>query len=206
MKKLVIVGSGGHGKVIADIASTTNNYSSIEFRDDRFSRKLKVLGHWVVGNSSITSKEISKSSIIIAVGDNYKRARLYSKLQERSCEFAKMIHPSANVSMHSQIGSGTVIMTGAVVNVDSKIGQNCIVNTSAVIEHDCIIGEHSHIAPGALITGGVTIGNGVLIGAGAIVLPNLTIGKGAIIGAGAVVIGDVEDESVLVGNPAKPIR
>ena len=162
----------------------------------------KLHGHQVYRPSEI--KKIESFPICYAIGSNKIRQQLSTRSDYKVAK--PLIHTTAVKSNFSKIDFGTVIMANVVINADVSIGKHCIINTSAVIEHDVTISDYAHISPNATVTGGVAIGEGTQIGAGAVVLPNLHIGKWATIGAGAVVTKNVPDNTVVVGNPAKPIR
>jgi len=102
--------------------------------------------------------------------------------------------------------AGCVIMDGVTVRPGARLGLCCLLNTGCLVEHDCVIGDFAHVAPRAVILGGVTVGRGAMVGANATVLPSITIGDNAVVGAGAVVTKSVPPGTVVVGNPAKPLR
>lgn len=143
----------------------------------------------------------------IAVGsikDNSKRMELYGKVKQSGYTVPPLIHPGAIVSAeHNKLSEGVQIMAGAIIQPDSFIGENTIINTGAIIEHDCVIGRHVHICPGAVISGKCSVGDGSFIGAGATVIHGIKIGKRSIVAAGAVVINDVQDDTTVMGVPAK---
>lgn len=82
-----------------------------------------------------------------------------------------------------------------------NIGNNVTITNATLLNHDASIKKFL----GKSKIGRIDIGNNVFIGLGAIILPNTKIGDNVIIGAGCVVSGIVEDNSVMVGNPAKKI-
>lgn len=202
-KGYLIIGAGGHGKVIADIMSCLD-LNVIGFVDDntalvgRRILDLPVLGpveRWA---------SINPEGIIIAVGNNQTRRTIVLKLEQYSPPpWCSVSHPSAIIAKSTQIGAGTVMMAGAVINPDTKIGSHSIVNTGATVDHDCHIGDYVHIAPGVNLAGGVKVGDGAFIGIGCSVLPNCVIGAEAIIGAGATVITDVPIGVTAKGTPAR---
>lgn len=200
-KNLAVIGAGGHGKVIADLASRLRRYDTIIFLDDN--EKLKhVSGYDVVGKTDTAMHYAKEYEFVIAIGNPSTRERLHSFLAENGAEFATLIHPFSYVSASAQIGAGAVIMAGAVVQPDTKIGCGVIVNTSASVDHECIIGDFSHIAVGAHVAGEVTIGSKCWIGAGATVSNNVCIKNDITIGAGAVVIKNIDEPGIYVGVPA----
>lgn len=196
MKRLLIVGASGHGKVVADIARLSG-YGDITFLDDNPEIK-QCGGYPIIGRSSQVNG--LDGDVIVAIGN----AKIRRRIQERiSAErLVTLFHPNAVVSS-AQIGRGTVVMAGAVINPDAVIGEGCIINTASSVDHDCRIGSYVHIAVGAHIAGSVEIGDETWIGAGATVSNNLTICADCMIGAGAVVVRDITQLGTYVGVPAK---
>ena len=203
MKKLLILGAGGQGKVVLDLALTCEEWDEISFLDGGKIGE-EVLGYPVIGD--FREYEVLKGQYthaIAAVGNNELRLRLTEELQETGYEVPVFIHPSAVVSQFSSIEIGTIIMPQAVVNVSVQVGKACIVNTAVIIEHDCQVGNGVHLSPSATLGGTVSVGDKSWICLGAKVVNNITIGERVTVGAGAVVINDIEDEILVVGVPAK---
>ncbi|AXG68984.1 putative acetyltransferase EpsM [Kordia sp. SMS9] len=196
MSNICLFGASGHGKVVKDVAASTNTVIDAFIDDHPKSEFLQ--GIPVVSSSKIATYAGNK--FLISIGNNSVRKVLSQKIKN---DFTRLIHKTATISPSAKIAEGTVIMNGTNINADANIGKHVIINTAAIIEHDCHIGDFVHISPNATITGNVTIGEGTHIGAGAIVIPNIKIGKWATIGAGAVIINDVPDDAVVVGNPGK---
>ena len=194
MKKIVIIGASGHGKVIADIAEK-NGYNEIVFLDDNES-VTECAGHPVVGKCiEATSIDGDK---IIAIGNAKIRDRM-----QRTIDTVTLIHPNAVISRRVKIGKGTVVMADAVINSDAVIGDGCIINTSSSVDHDCRIGNFVHISVGSHIAGTCEIGDRTWIGAGATVSNNVNICSDCMIGAGAVVVNDIEKYGTYIGVPAR---
>lgn len=197
--RLVIVGAGGHGKVIADIAFK-NGYKNIVFADDRASGEC--LGFKVIADTSrLNSLDDGDTDFVIAIGNNYTRKKIADANSD--IPWISLIHPSAQIALGAQVGLGTVVMANAVVNPDASIGEHCIINSGATVEHDGRIGNFVHISPNAAIGGTVTVGDCTHIGIGASVRNNITISKNAVVGAGAAVVCDLTKEATYVGVPAK---
>ncbi len=197
MKRLIIIGASGHGKVVADIAKL-NGYEKIVFLDN--DPKVKsCAGYPVLGTDLLTSE--LEGDILIAVGKAATRKKLMDRDNDRT--FPALMHPSAVIAEDVEIGEGTVVMAGVVINSGAKIGRGCIINTSSSIDHDCIICDFCHISVGSHLSGTVAVGENSWIGAGAIVSNNVNICDNCVIGAGAVVIKDIVDAGTYVGVPAK---
>jgi len=201
---LILIGAGGHSKVVADIVTLSNLYKIIGFYDDNQENTLYNIPHLGTVQDLIDHYN-SVAYYICAIGDNMTRSQIVSKL-EHACVGIKWVsyltHPSAIIASTAQIGCGTIVCAGSIIQPDTTIGCHCIVNTSSSIDHDCAIGDFTHIAPGTHLCGNITIGNCVLIGVGCCIVPNRRVGNYAIIGAGTTVIKDVP-ESITIFQETK---
>jgi len=144
---------------------------------------------------------------VVTIGGTQGRDRikLQNIFKENKVVPLTVVHPTAYISKHVQVGAGSQILAGSVIGVGSVLGESCIVNTSSSIDHECVLQSGVHIAPGARLAGSVQVGENSFIGTGAVILPRIKIGKDVIVGAGAVVIKDVVDGQIIVGNPSRPL-
>lgn len=197
MKKLVIIGASGHGKVVADIANL-NGYDEIVFLDDDESVKY-CGGYPVIGKSG--DALYFDADIVVGIGDVEIRKRIQESIPED--RIITLIHPNAVIAEDVQIGAGTVIMAGSVVNPGTRIGKGCIINTCSSIDHDCWIGDYIHIAVASHLCGSVIVDDNTWIGAGSIVNNNITICSNCLIGAGAVVVKNITEAGTYIGVPAR---
>ncbi len=200
LKKLVIIGASGHGKVIADIAVKVG-YEEIRFFDDNPAKK-ECGGFPVVGTSR-KSVGYMECDFIVGIGNAHIRKRIQEQLESEGLHITTLIHPSAVVADSAVIQSGTVVMAGVVINPGAKIGKGCIVNTCSSVDHDCMISDYVHVSVGAHVAGMVHIGAHTWIGAGATVSNNISICGDCMIGAGAVVVKDIERKGTYKGVPAR---
>ncbi len=199
-KRLMIIGAGGHGKVIADIASVIG-YEKIEFLDDDTSRK-ECMNYPIIGTSNEFLKH-RDADYFVAVGNASVRKNLQEKLENSGISVVTLIHPSTVIASNTEIGNGSVVMAGSVINPDTRIGKGCIINTCASVDHDNRIGDYVHVSVGSHLCGTVTVENGTWIGAGTIVSNNIQICEDCMIGAGAVVIKDIKEPGTYIGVPAR---
>lgn len=198
MNRLVIIGAGGHGKVIADIA-TKNGYTDISFVDDNANGDC--MGFPIIGSSSaIHSLNDGKTDFVIGIGSNAVRKKI---AESYDVNWVTLIHPSAQIAIGVSIGCGTVIMAGAVINAFACIGCHCIINSRSVVEHDNQIDDYVHISPGVSLGGTVRIGRLTHVGIGSTVRNSINICSNCTIGAGAVVIKNIERPGTYIGVPAK---
>lgn len=202
MKKIIIIGASGHGKVVADIAKR-NGYGEILFLDDN--EKIDECGGYkVIGK--VNDFIYHDCDMIVAIGDAKIRKRIQNLLEQQQKSIVTLIHPNAVIGECVSIGMGAVVMAGAVVNPHTEIGKGCIINTCSSVDHDNIIGDYVHISVGAHIAGSVKICNEVWIGVGAAIINNISVESECIIGAGAVVICDIKEPGTYVGVPAKRVN
>ncbi|MBP3942183.1 acetyltransferase [Sphingobacteriaceae bacterium WQ 2009] len=193
---LYLYGSGGHAKVVLEIAEVLK--LNIEgFVDDYAENKFLFNYPIYSSNNSYRNEEW-----IIAIGDNSIRKKIANKL---SGTFPTLIHPSANISKRCLVNEGTVIMAGVTVNSSVIIGRHVILNTNSSIDHDCIIEDYVHVSPNVAIAGNVKVGECTHLGIGCCIIQGVSVGRNCIVGAGAVVIRDVPDGTKVVGNPSKKI-
>jgi len=210
MTRVLIIGAGGHAQVVADILlrmrESGTDLMPIGYLDDDPSLiGRNLLGSSVLGNIASLS-ETAHDAVIVAIGDNKVRQRLFLSLQAQGEQFAVAQHPRAVIAPDVTIGPGSMICAGVVINPGSVIGANVILNTGCTVDHHNHIGDHVHIAPGVHLGGQVHIGEGTLIGIGATVMPQRKVGAWSVVGAGALVHTDLPDHVVAVGTPAKIIR
>lgn len=210
IEKIVLIGGGGHCKVIISILKEIGKFEIIGISDS-FKIGSSVLGIPVKFTDE-DLPQLFKSGIknaVIAIGSTgnpSKRIEIFKSITQIGFNLPVIISPHALISEEVEVGCGTVVMSGVIINSGTKIGRNCIINTGAIIDHDCSIGDYVHIAPGVSISGYVFIDSGSHIGTGASVIDNISIGNNSIIGAGAVVIGDIPSFCTAVGVPAKIIK
>jgi len=195
---IYLYGAGGHAKVVADILECSGITIGGFFDAD--SRK-KLWGYPYFSFPGPFSS--AEDQLIISIGDNATRKKI---AETYNVKYAIAVHPSAIISLHSNIGEGCVIMGNALINADAVIGNHCIINSNASVDHDCVLGNFVHISPGAVLCGGVTVGDGTQIGAGAIILPGKKIGANTVIGAGTVVNIDIAENNTAVGNPVRVLK
>jgi len=200
-RAIVVIGSGGHAKVVVDTIQAAGMHVPVVYDDDAARWNQTLSGVPIVGPvDQIQDSEYSLA--VVAVGDAQTRKRLVDRLD---VDWATIVHPDAYVAPSAKLGRGTVVFAGAVVQPDAQIGEHAIINTGANVDHDCRLGDFVQVAPGAHLSGCVTVDEGTFLGTGASVIEQIEIGKWSTIGAGAVIIRDVPDSVIAVGCPAKVV-
>ncbi|MEE4539596.1 MAG: NeuD/PglB/VioB family sugar acetyltransferase [Erythrobacter sp.] len=203
-ERLILVGAGGHGKVVLDALMRAEPGVGVDWRDGD-----TALSGQVWEGQEISAPELPEDvrgvHTHIAIGRNRVRRALAQRVKAGGGILAAIVHPSAYIAKGAAIGAGCFIAAGAIIGPDAKLAEGVIVNHNAVVDHDCDLGPFAHIAPGAVLGGGVIIGAGTLVGSGASVLPLLTIGPDVVLGAGASATCNLI-AGTFVGSPARAIE
>jgi sugar O-acyltransferase (sialic acid O-acetyltransferase NeuD family) len=206
MSALLIVGAGGHGRVLAEAAMTMERWRMIAFLDDS-PGLTRVLGHDVIGRCVELERLRGQfQDAAIGIGDARTRLSLLERSQQLGFHLPVIAHRSAVLSPSAAIGAGTVVFAQAAVNAGASIGAGCIINTGATVDHDCRLGAGVHVCPGVSLAGNVHIGERCWIGIGSCVKQGIAIADDVTVGAGAAVVSNVAAAQVVVGVPARTRR
>ena len=210
-RKIVIIGSSGHAKVIIDIIEKQNTFSIVGLINSNRPVGEMTLGYPIIGHEDDLPSLMTAHTIegcIIAIGDNWKRKLVLDKLNSKNIavEYITAIHPSAQIGKNVTIGIGTTIMAGAIINSDATIGKFNIINTKASVGHDCFLGDFVSLAPNATLGGNVRIGNFSAISMSATLIHSICIGEHTVVGAGSTVLQNIDNLKIVYGVPAKIVR
>lgn len=208
--KLVMLGSGGHARVLQEVLSLAG-FELHGFGAPTAAGSVLDTDHndqpvaWLGNDEAILALDPTSHLLVNGLGSAGAisvRASVFDKFKAAGFNFLQIEAQHAVVSPSAVLLEGVQVLNGAIINTQAHINDNTIVNTGAIVEHHNKIGHSCHISVGATLSGNVTIGNATHIGAGATVIQGITIGSNCIIGAGAVVIRDVPDNHTAVGVPA----
>ena len=204
---ILIIGAGGHSKVVIDILSEYDEqFNILGLLDDN----KDIYGQFVLGNKILGSIEhiknydIHNTRFVMSIGDNKKRRLLFDKIMKWGYSPINVISKYASISHYAKLGIGLIINAGVRIHPDVLIEDNVIIGMNATISHDTVIEKDVHISPGVHVTGSVYIETGADIGTGAVIIPGVRIGRDSVIGAGAVVTKDIPSCCTAVGVPARP--
>jgi UDP-perosamine 4-acetyltransferase len=191
---LVLVGAGGHAKVVIEVARAAGRFSIVGLIDPR-PASAAVLGVPVLGGDEALPRlrEQGIAWAFVALGGNDLRERIGGELRAAGFRLATLVHPSAEVMPSARVGEGAVVMARVVVSAEARVDDLAILNTGAVVEHDNLIGVAAHVAPLAALAGNVRVGARALIGVGSAVRPGVSVGA------------DVPAGATVGGVPARPL-
>ena len=210
MKKIIVIGSGGHAKVVIDIIREMKDCEIVGITSNSIKVDSLFYGYTVLGEDNILNKYVNDKSILTAMGlggyrDNNHREEVFNYVKSLGFNFINVIHPSAIISKTVKMGEGNVFFPGVVVNTDVELGNNIIVATGSTIDHETVVNDH------VLISAGVTVGaysvleKGVLLALGSKVISGITVGSYSLVAAGAVVVNNIGQNQRVFGLPAKPV-
>lgn len=207
MKKIIVIGSGGHAKVVIDILHEMNSAEIHGIISPSLPSGTNFFGYKILGDDEIL-KKLSCSEYLIAMGiggfrDNNLRTNLYLKIKNEGFSFINPIHPKAIISRSSIIGESVTIFPGAIINTEVNIGNNSIIATGASIDHETTIGDNVLISAGVTIGAYVNIKDNALLALGSKVVSGIIVGEKSLVAAGAVVVNNVDDNEIVLGIPAK---
>jgi len=210
MRDIIIIGGGGHAKVVASLLIKHENLNPIGYID--IVNKGPLLGLPYLGTDNLLPQYISETKIkygVLGIGliKNFESRMLtIERTIASGLQLIPIVSPRSIVNEDVSVGDGTVIMDGVIIQPGCVFGKYSILNTGAIVDHDCNIGNMVHIATGAKISGDVSVGSQVLIGAGTTLIHGIRITGNVIIGAGATVIKNIDSPGIYVGTPARQIQ
>lgn len=209
MKKLILIGAGGHAAELRDYIRYNNLFSDRENMDvegyiDDDHSTYEHYGYAEPFLGGIKDHEIRKDvNYLMAIANLKYRKQIIERFISEGANIVGFIHPTALISPSAEIDPTVVISHNASVGPKVKIGKYNMLNSRCTIGHDTVLGDYNFISPQVALSGNTKIGNGNLLGTNSATIPGVKIGNNNLIGAGAIVIKDVPDGVTVVGNKAR---
>jgi len=202
---LILIGAGGHARSCIDVIEQEGMFKIVGMVGAAEELQHKCMGYPIIGADNDLPMLVKQYQYaLITVGQIESaivRQSLYNRALVVGFKSPTIISPTAHVSRHAVVGSGTIVMHGAIVNAGAKVGNNCIINTNALIEHDATVADHCHISTGAIINGFASVGSGSFIGSGSVIKQGITLGRQCVVGMGIFVRHHhVENSRILTSN------
>ncbi|MBO9700878.1 MAG: acetyltransferase [Sporocytophaga sp.] len=206
MKKLILIGGGGHCKSCIDVIESCGSYEIKGILEKDFIEGETILEYPILGGDELIPELAQEGfEFLITIGQFKSpalRIKLYNSIKQAGGKLATIIAASAIVSKYAKIGEGTIVMHGCILNASSEIGNNVIINTRALIEHDVKIGNHCHISTNTVLNGGVKVGDNCFIASSVMAFHGISIASNIVVGGHSTVVKDLLEEGVYIGNPA----
>ena len=201
--KIILIGAGGHAHACIDVIEQHGGYQIAGLIGMSEEMHTRHFGYAVIatdGDLPQLAKDYQYALITVGqIQTPDHRMRLYQQATELGLQLPVIIAPSAHVSRHATVGTGTIVMHGAIVNAGARVGNNCIINTRALLEHGATVEDHCHISTGAILNGDVHIGAGSFVGSASVIKEGITLGKRCVVGMGLSVRHNQADQARFVG-------
>ena len=216
LKDVVVYGTAGTARDILEALEAANadrrHWNILGFLDDNPDlHGQEVMGYAVLGGGDIlrTQPALRAVQVVLGMGNDRNlmiRKTVRTRLELGADRFPVVIHPAAVVSRHSEIGEGSVFLSGSFCSNHAAVGCHVLVLQNTVIGHDAVVGDYASFSANISTGGGVRIGEGSYVGLGAAILPGVQVGARSRVGIGAVVIREVPDGATVFGNPARVMK
>ena len=188
MRRLIIVGAGGHARSVAETVLLSGKFELAGFLDDTFPGLAKVWDFPVLGTTADIEKCRAFAEVaVVAIGKNELREVLCGQLRTAGFELATVIHPCAIVSPKAVVDAGCMIMAGAIIGTEAQLGSGVIVNCGAVVDHHCRVEDFGHLGVHAAMAGSSVLGRGTWMQAGSALGYGVRIDAGVVLAPGEAV-------------------
>ncbi|MFM0716478.1 acetyltransferase [Paraburkholderia strydomiana] len=203
-------GAGGFGKEVMDVArrqnAVTKRWEQICFVDDIRTERTHYGADVYRFDALEVQQHLDEAEFVIALGEPAAREKLGEKLREANARLGRVVDTSSLVVESATLGEGAVITPLCSISSDARLGRHACVNTMSIVGHDVQVGDHTVISSMVNIGGACVIGANSYLGMGALIKEGVRIGSNSIIGMGSVVYGDIPDDVIALGNPARVAR
>ena len=200
MKKIILIGAGGHCVSCIDVIEMQRKFKIVGLIDNKKEKFL--LDYKIIGSDNELkrfSRRIQYALITTGHIKNSKiRENLFKKVLNYGFKFPTIVSPLSYVSKRAAIGEGTIVMHGSTINAGAKIGKNCIINSKTLIEHDVVVEDNCHLSTGSTVNGGVTIKKNSFIGSCSVIKQNIKIEKNCFVNANLFIEKDLKDNSKIL--------
>lgn len=209
MKNLIIIGAGGCGREVLQIAKDVNRlhptWNIKGFLDDRADALDGLRCDVTVIGSTESYVPQPDDQFVCCIGNSEVRKAIIDKMSEKGAEFVNVIHPTSLIADSALLGKAVILYPYSIISDNAEIGDGCIVNMHSTIAHDSKLGEYCTISAHCDVTGMCTVGARVFMGSGARMVPGSKVGNDVFICAGSTVMSRLKDGAKVIGVPAKRI-
>jgi UDP-3-O-[3-hydroxymyristoyl] glucosamine N-acyltransferase len=143
-KNLIILGAGGHGRVVKETAEAMKVFNKIDFLDDN--------SEAAIGKLNAISELLKEYRYaFVEIRNNKQRMEWIKRVEELGHILSVLIHPKAIVSPSTSVYPGTIVSMGVLVQTNVIIEKECIIDAGTIIDHDSFIGYGTHVDCGAIV-------------------------------------------------------
>jgi sugar O-acyltransferase (sialic acid O-acetyltransferase NeuD family) len=210
MKNLLIIGAGGMGREIYDLATLCSGYNKdyvIKGFLDNSIDALKTFNGYSPVISTIDNYIIEDDDVFIcSLGNVSEKKKNIQLILDKGGKFINLVHPDAYIGKNTKIGSGCILLKNAYVGVDCVIDDYVLIQLSAVIGHDVKVGKYTRVDNFVVCVGGTELKEEVTVHTSSVINHKVIVERNSIVGACSFVIRKVKENSIVYGNPAKKIN
>lgn len=176
-KKLLIVGAGGFGRMVAEQAML--QYDCV-FVDDGQPVAVDVCGIPVVGGlADLPELRKEYGLLVVGIGNNQFRAQVYEKAKALGYAFPNIVAPSAYISPFAKVGYGCVLLQNACIQNGASVGNGVLLNAGTEVHCGAVVGDYALIYTNSVVRTGAKVGKYARIGS------NVTVCNSAVVPDGA---------------------
>lgn len=209
MKHLIIIGAGGMGRTMFDLARESYGYETEfvvkGFIDDNLDALAGFKNYPPIIGTIANYMPCENDVFVCSIGGRSRKACIEQLLAKRA-EFIPLIHRTARIGTNVRMGKGNLIGAFTTIAADAQIGDYNFIQSLTIIGHDVKIGDWNRIDSQVMMVGATTIGNRNMIHTGAMINHNVHIGDDCTIGACSFVTMDVDSGSTLFSSPARRLK
>ena len=176
-EKLLLVGAGGFGRMVAEQAMLQYDCA---FVDDGQAVGTEICGIPVIGNlANLPELRKDYGLLVVGIGNNQFRARVYEKAKALGYMFPNIIAPSAYISPFSKVGCGCVLMQNACIQNGSAVGNGVLMNAGTEVHCGATVEDYVLLYTNSTVRTGAKVGTCVRIGGNVTICNNATVPDGA---------------------------
>ena len=159
---LLILGAGGYGHVVREIAEDSGIFDKIDFLDDS--------SPLAIGKFGDAEKFLKGyPNAVVALGNAELRLGYIEKLRAAGFQIPAIISPKAYVSKSAKIGNGTIVEPFSAINANSEVGIGVLLRCGSVIDHNAKVGDFCYIDCGVVVKANNSVGFKMKIAANSVV-------------------------------------
>ena len=206
MKHLIIIGAGGMGRTMYDMARESIGYGTQYdirgFIDDNVAA-LDNFANYPPIIAPIQGYQPQEDEVFACSIGGTSRQKCMEEIVSRGGKFLTMIHATARLGTNVQVGEGTIVGAFTSIGADAKVGKYNLIQSYTVVGHDSVIGNWNRIDTHVTLVGGTIVQDGTDIHTSAMISHNVTVESHSRVAACSFVIRRVKEGTTVMGNPAK---
>ena len=209
MKQLIIIGAGGMGRSMYDMACNSLGYQTEYvvkgFIDDNLSA-LDGYDNYPPVLGAISGYQPKEDEVFVCSIGGASRRKCIEEIVSKGGHFINLIHKTAFIGTNVKMGEGNILGSYARIACDSVIGSHNLIQNYANVAHDCKLGDFNRVDCYVMMVGGTELQDEATIHTRAVLNHNVVVESNAHVGAMSFVIRRVKAGTTVMGNPATRLK